>query len=118
MRRLEFSARTKDEAAKRANGICEFCRLPFKGRPEFHHILEAALGGKPTTSNCLVVCKVPCHQELSAKGIKGIRKADRQRKASVGAKRETQKIVQRVKEEKPASDKLPIPPRRALYRKA
>ena len=108
---LEFSAKTKDKAAKRANGICEYCHLPFRGRPEFHHILEAALGGKPALANCLVVCKKPCHAELSAKGIKVIRKADHQRRAANGASKPRSTFQRHPKEEKPPSGKLPLPPR-------
>lgn len=116
--RKEFSAKTKDQAAVRANGVCEYCHMPFRGRPEYHHILEATLGGKPTLANCMVVCKVPCHQELSANGIKGIRKADRQRRAQFGAYRTKRTIASRPKPEKPAHrfDKKPLPPL-ALYEK-
>ena len=114
-KRDEFSAKTKDEAAKRANGCCEKCKLPFAGRrPEFHHILECALGGKATLANCLCICE-PCHKEFSAKGIKGIRKADRQRRSSVGAHREKASIASPPKPDKPQRDQLDMPPRRNLY---
>ncbi len=116
MSRLEFSAKIKDQAATRASGHCEKCHLPFYGRrPEFHHILECAFGGKPTLANCLCVCR-SCHQELSANGIKAIRKSDHQRRKNVGAEQPKQEIAQRVKPEKepPRFDKTPLP-RRALY---
>jgi 5-methylcytosine-specific restriction enzyme A len=114
MKRDEFSNKTKDEAAKRAQGSCESCHLPFAGRPAYDHILPAEYGGRATLANCHVLCRA-CHAAKTKDDIRGIRKADRQRKASVGAKRETQKITQRAKEEKPPSGKLPIPPPRALY---
>jgi 5-methylcytosine-specific restriction enzyme A len=117
VKRLEFSAKVKDQAAQRANGHCEKCNLPFGGRrPEYHHILECAYGGKPTLSNCLCIC-APCHKVFTAGGIKTIRKSDRQRRKSVGAEREKAKIPQRAKPEKtaPRFDKTPMP-RRDIYR--
>jgi 5-methylcytosine-specific restriction protein A len=113
---LEFSDKTRDEAAKRANGRCEYCHLPFRGRPEFHHILAAAFGGRPTLANCMVICKTPCHKELTGRGTRQIRKADRQRKAHNGAKRSKHPIRNRKTERKARQiDKLPLPPRRGLY---
>ncbi len=113
--REEFSTKTKDQAAQRANGHCELCHLPFAGRrPEYHHILECALGGKPTLANCLCICE-PCHKIVSAKGIKAIRKADRQRRASVGARRQKAAIPAPAKQEKPTRDQLDLLPRRNLY---
>jgi len=114
-RRDEFSNKTKDQAATRANGHCELCRLPFNGRrPEFDHILPAEYGGLATLANCQVLC-APCHAKKTKEDVRGMRKADRQRKASVGAAREKQPIPKRPKDEKPKRDKLDMPPRRSLY---
>jgi len=115
--REEFSNKTKDEAAARANGQCERCGLPFGGaRPEYDHILPAEYGGLATVANCQVLC-TECHKGKTRLDIRGMRKADRQRRASVGAERKKQKITQRAKDEKPQRDKLPMPPTRALYEK-
>jgi len=118
VKRDEFSNKTKDEAATRANGCCEICAIPFVGaRPVYDHILPAEYGGRATLSNCQVLC-TGCHKAKTRDDVRGIRKADRQRRASVGAERDKQKITQRAKEEKPQRDKLPMPSPRALYEKA
>lgn len=118
MKRDEFSNKTKDEAATRADGRCDICKVAFGGaRPEYDHILASEFGGRATLANCQVLC-ISCHRAKTRKDIRGMRKADRQRRASVGAERKKQKITQRVKEEKPQRDKLPIPPPRALFEKA
>ena len=83
----EFTAKTKDSAAIRANGKCEICGLPVKGRGHFDHILPVALGGKPTLENCQFVCE-PCHTAKTSKeDLPRIRKADRQRRSDNGADR-------------------------------
>lgn len=106
MPREEFPAKVKDQAAIRAAGKCEKCKLSFAGKkPEFHHILECAFGGKPTLANCMCICE-PCHKEFSAKGIARIRKADRQRRAGNGAKSEP-----RVKIQSPPKRGKPEPKR-------
>jgi 5-methylcytosine-specific restriction endonuclease McrA len=84
--RDEFSAKVRDQAAIRAAGRCELCGLPFKGRPEFDHRLPLALGGKSDLPNCQAICRA-CHAAKTAKeDVPRIRKADRQRKASIGAR--------------------------------
>lgn len=83
MARSEFPAKIRDAAWTRANGHCEnkACGLPIqKGKAHFDHILPDALKGKPTLANCQVIC-IPCHIAKTAKDVKQIRKADRQRKA-------------------------------------
>ena len=115
--RDEFSAKTKDQAAKRANGHCEnkICGLPFGGaRPEFDHILPAEYGGKATLANCQVLCQA-CHKAKTKEDVRGMRKADRQRRASVGAHREKASITSPPKPDKPKRDQLDMPPRRNLY---
>lgn len=116
-KRDEFSNKTKDDAAKRANGRCGICKIAFGGqRPVYDHILPAELGGKATLANCQVLC-VACHKEKTRDDVRGLRKADRQRRASIGAERTKQKIPQPAGHEKPVKDKLPVPPPRALYTK-
>ncbi len=115
MKRDEFSPKTKDQAAQRANGVCEYCHLPFAGeRPEFHHILEATYGGKATLANCLVVHKKPCHAILTAEAAGPRAKADRQRRAATGAERAKQAIPSRPKTPKPPP-KPKAPQRRDVF---
>lgn len=86
-RRAEFSAKTKDRAFSRAAGKCELCSAPLRpGHIEYDHRLPDALGGKNDIANCQVLCS-PCHSAKTAKeDVPRIRKADRQRKAHVGAR--------------------------------
>jgi 5-methylcytosine-specific restriction endonuclease McrA len=115
MKREEFSSKTKDQAAQRANGFCEKCRAPMAGRRfEFDHVLPDALGGKATLANCQAICQ-KCHKEKTASDVRGIRKADRQRRASVGARREKAAIASPPKPDKPKRDQLDMPPRLNLY---
>jgi hypothetical protein len=88
-KRSEFSSKTRDQAYARAKGKCEnhACGLPLQiGKFAYDHILPDALGGKPTLANCQVLCS-DCHGAKTAKqDVPRIRKADRQRKAHIGAK--------------------------------
>ena len=108
--RDEFDRATKEAALARANGKCEYCHLPFRGRPEYHHILECTFGGKNTLANCLVVCRAPCHKELTARGKRLIAKADRARRAANGIKRSTVKIRSAQKAIKKRRPSLPPRP--------
>lgn len=87
MTRIEFSKKTRDQAAQRAAGKCQCCGLPFGGKPmRFDHILPAALGGEATLANCQVLCE-PCHKaKTGTRDVPTIRKADRQRRAHFGIK--------------------------------
>lgn len=82
--RLEFPGKVRDKAALRAGGRCEKCGGVYT-KPEFDHILPDALGGKPELANCMVLCR-QCHKEKTAQDVKRIRKADRERRAHLGAK--------------------------------
>jgi 5-methylcytosine-specific restriction protein A len=61
--RSEFSKEVKEQAWERCGGVCEgICKQPFAGRrPEYHHLIPAALGGDDTLKNCRVLCP-PCHR--------------------------------------------------------
>lgn len=89
MSRREFSSKTMDQAYARSSGRCEnkACGAVLRpGKFHYDHILPDALGGKPTLANCQVLC-VGCHKAKTAKeDVPRIRKADRQRKAHIGAK--------------------------------
>lgn len=125
-KRLEFSAKIRDQAAQRANGKCEMCGLPFAGRrPEYDHVLPDALGGEPTLANFRAVCS-PCHKAKTAKeDVPRIRKADRSRRVATGARLPRQKIASNPDalkaDQKPRaigkSAFAPLP-RRQLYRDA
>lgn len=60
--RSEFSKPTKEQGWERCKERCEDCGQPFGGRrPEYHHIIAAALGGSNELTNLLVICP-PCHR--------------------------------------------------------
>ena len=89
MARKEFSTKTMDQAYARSGGRCEnkACGAVLRpGKFHYDHILPDALGGKPTLANCHVLC-IGCHKAKTAReDVPRIRKADRQRKAHIGAK--------------------------------
>jgi 5-methylcytosine-specific restriction enzyme A len=61
MVRAEFTKSTKRDAFLRANGDCELCGMKLKvGEAEYHHRIEAYLGGEATLENCVVLCR-SCH---------------------------------------------------------
>jgi 5-methylcytosine-specific restriction enzyme A len=123
MKRDEFSAKTKDQAHTRSKGFCENkrCGLPLViGHIHYDHILPCALGGKATLANCQVLCAA-CHAEKTGKDdVPRIRKADRQRKAHIGATAPKQQIKSRgfdATGKTPRIDKAELPhlPRRNIY---
>ena len=59
--RKEFSRAVRRDAFLRANGDCELCGIKLKvGEAEYHHRIEAYLGGEATLENCVVLCR-SCH---------------------------------------------------------
>ena len=61
MARAEFTKSTKRDAFLRANGDCEICGMKLKvNEAEYHHRIEAYLGGPATLENCVVLCR-SCH---------------------------------------------------------
>jgi 5-methylcytosine-specific restriction protein A len=71
MTRLEFSQATRKAAWKRAGGYCECgCQRPFdlshpKGCPDYHHRIEAFLGGDNSLDNCMCIRR-DCHAAITA----------------------------------------------------
>lgn len=115
--RLEFSAKTRDQAAQRAGGHCEKCGHVFgRKKPVFDHILPAAYGGQPGLANCQVICE-ECHKAKTKDDVRGMRKADRQRRSHNGAELPKQPIKSRgFDQKKPKTEKLPVPGPRRIYK--
>ncbi len=114
-KREEFSAKIRDQASQRADGHCEKCGIAFgRKKPEFDHILPAEYGGKGTIANCQVLC-YECHKEKTKVDVRGMRKADRVRRANNGAKVRGGSIPSKPPDKKPQAEKLPVPPPRLLY---
>ena len=60
MTRTNFSKAVKAAAWARCAGLCECCRLPIRGTPQYDHVLPDTLGGDATLANCMVLCH-GCH---------------------------------------------------------
>ncbi len=92
MTRAEFSQKTKLSAWKRTGGICECgCGQPFgkhpKERPEYHHRVEAAIGGDNSLENCQCI-RADCHSAITSKvSAPRVAKARRGEKERMGLKR-------------------------------
>ncbi len=119
MSRLEFSAPTKRKAYERAGGRCQTCDAVLRdGEPQYHHILEAKLGGDGSIANCLVLC-IPCHKAVTKEvSIPRVTKMKGMHTGSINAQGPKAKIAQRPKEPRAVADKLSMPPRRSLFMKA
>lgn len=120
--RAEFSKGTKELAALRAAGHCEKCTAPLRpGKYDYHHLIEAALGGSNELSNCAVWCDA-CHDPYTATvSTPRVAKMKRQRASHIGAATPTRKKIQ-SRGFTPAAPKTPatapVPksmPRKPLY---
>ncbi len=87
MGRREFSKRTKDLAADRADGKCEGCGRPLLHRGDYHfdHTNPDGLTGEPTLENCQLLYK-SCHKTKTKKDVQAIAKAKRNRRKARGIK--------------------------------
>lgn len=84
--RQEFTAKTKALGFQRANGKCEVCGLVLQtGKFRYDHRLPCALGGDNSLANLVVQC-LACDKPKTADDVRRIRKADRQKRAHIGAK--------------------------------
>lgn len=87
--RDEFKPKVKEQGYARSGGRCEnkACGAPLvSGHIHYDHILPCALGGTGVLANLQVLC-TPCHSAKTAKeDVPRIRKADRQKRAHIGAK--------------------------------
>jgi len=111
----DFSPKVKDQEWERAQGKCRACGIDIGTKAKhYDHILPFALGGKSELANCALLCE-PCHKEKTAReDVPRIRKADRQRKAHIGATRPKGRIKSRgfSRSDKPAREPNPrLPPR-------
>lgn len=93
--RQEFSVKTRQQAWKRAEGICECgCGRAFgkhpKERPHYDHELPAKLGGDNSLENCRVV-RIDCHEAKTASEdmprIQKVRREDNRRRGTARKKK-------------------------------
>ncbi len=94
--RSEFSKSVRDAAWYRCEDRCDICKQEFAGRrPEYHHHLEAALGGSNDLENCQVLCPT-CHRYITtATSIPRTSKVRRILEKRAGLRRPKQKIQSR-----------------------
>jgi 5-methylcytosine-specific restriction endonuclease McrA len=126
MTRREFSRKTKREALKRPDLLCEAAR-PRYGFEEgqrcncnlslgvqFDHNVPDQLGGDNSLENCMAVC-IQCHKHKTRNDVQQIRKSDRQRDKHNGVVRPKGKIQSRGFARKVRKPKSDLPPR-ALFK--
>jgi len=95
MSRLEFPARVKVAAYKRAEGRCECgCGAEIKpgDRIEFDHVIADAMRPDNSLSNCQVLLYA-CHKAKTKRDVKAIAKAKRVQKKHTGTFRPPRRIV-------------------------
>lgn len=123
MSRQEFTRKTKDTVATRANGKCEKCTLPLKGgRGEFDHKIPCSLGGDNSIANCWLLGPC-CHKPKTKTDIRQTRKADRQRSKANGSMRSKKQIQsapfaksdKRPKIDKSKIEQAALPMRKGIY---
>ena len=92
-KRIEFTAKTKDQGYVRAGGRCEWreggirCEAVLSpGNCEYDHVLPLALGGTSELANMQCLCKPHHLQKTAGEDVPRIRKADRQRRNHIGAR--------------------------------
>ncbi len=113
MARKEFSVATKRKIAQRSGGVCEWAlyrpaEVCTKAACDFDHKLADGLGGPPTLENGLHLCKAHHKAKSHEHDIPIMRRADNQRDAANGIKRNSRPIPQPPKAEKrPAKPRLP-----------
>jgi 5-methylcytosine-specific restriction endonuclease McrA len=89
MPRAEFSKSTRLQAFSRCGGNCEQCLQKLITPPDYHHIIEAAIGGSNDLENCKVLCR-KCHRVItSTESIPQVSRSTRifEKRAGVRTKR-------------------------------
>lgn len=90
--RREFPNKIKRDAAARANGHCEQCRMKLRsGEFHFDHVIPDWMGGEPELHNCEVLCVV-CHRSKTKKDVGDIAKSKRIIDRNRGIKRAGRKL--------------------------
>lgn len=90
IKRAEFDVATQKAGFKRCNGFCEapWCGMKIElDRPEYHHRIEAALGGDNSLENMWVL-HPRCHRLISSGRAKPLAKVKSiiQKRAGIKAK--------------------------------
>ncbi len=85
--RTEFSAKVKDQRYQMCEGFCERCGAALRaGHIEFHHEIEAELGGKNEVGNCRCLCRA-CHGLITSKRAPVLAKVRRARRKHLGIRK-------------------------------
>ena len=93
--RSEFSKATRAQRYVFVKGRCEACGCDLAGKKaEYHHDIADGAGGKPTFSNCVLLC-APCHRvRTSTHDIPLVAKIKRQSAVAAGVKTESSRKIQ------------------------
>ena len=88
MSRQEFPKAVKIAAFRRSEGRCEECTAKlFPGNVQYDHVIPDGLGGEPTLTNCMVLCRA-CHGLKTAKtDVPAIARAKRREARHVNAEK-------------------------------
>lgn len=116
-KRRRISTKQRLAVFTAADGVCHICagKIGVGERWEVSHLIPLELGGADDASNTRPA-HYRCHRDLTAKeDVPAIAKAKRREAKHKGAARPKGKIARRAREEKPKSDKLPLPARRGIY---
>jgi|SRR5215510_8311170 len=82
--RLEFSAKTKEQAYRRSGGHCECCGVQLAtGNIAYDHRIANALTGEPSLENCQCLCRA-CHAAKTRLDVAHIAKAKRRERRHIG----------------------------------
>jgi 5-methylcytosine-specific restriction protein A len=85
--RVEFSAKTKNEAYERAGGHCEKCKRPLAtGDIEYDHRIPWDTSHDSSSANIVCLC-CGCHREKTRSDIKSISKGRRIRNKNRGIRK-------------------------------
>jgi hypothetical protein len=117
VRRLTFAGFRCEAEVTRDDATKVRCNAVLTGkRVEFHHAIEAELGGLATFENCRAWCR-QCHRDYYPQSAAKISEAKRREAAHVGARRPKQRMASGAKlagPERAHEGRQPLP-RRSLY---
>lgn len=75
--RTEFSKQVKRDAADRAKGYCDDCKMKLRlGEFHYDHRIPDWMGGEASLENCQVLCHA-CHKVKTREDIRNIAKSKR-----------------------------------------
>lgn len=106
--RTEFSKQVKRDAADRAKGYCDDCKMKLRlGEFHYDHRIPDWMGGEASLENCQVLCHA-CHKVKTREDIRNIAKSKRIIDRNRGIKKSGRKLCYQK------FDGTPVNPNRSL----